>query len=71
MTPQPPPAMRKQFGLRALFAATVACALLFSAFRWLGVPPRASLFVSGLLAVSLLAALGLMAAIARDTRGDG
>lgn len=65
------PPSRKQFGLRTLFAATAGCALVFSAFRWLGVPPRVSLFIAGLLAVSLLAAVGLVAAIARGSRRDG
>lgn len=64
MTPHP----RRQFGLRTLFATTAACALLFSTFRWLGVPPRASVFIAGLLAVSLLAALGLVIAIARGNQ---
>ncbi len=61
---------RKQFGLRSLFAATAGCAALFAAFRWLDVPPRVSLFVAGLLAVSLLAALGLVVAIGRGSAGD-
>lgn len=61
---------RKQFGLRSLFAATAGCAALFAAFRWLGVPPRVSLFIAGLLVVSLIAAIGLVVAIGRESAGD-
>lgn len=66
-----PPRPRKQFSLRTLFAATAGCAVLFAAFRWLGVPPRTSLFIAGILAISLLAALALVAAIARGSTRDG
>lgn len=61
---------RKQFGLRSLFAATAGCAALFAAFRWLGVPPRVSLFIAGLLAVSLIAAIGLVVVVGRQSTRD-
>jgi len=60
-TPRPPPL---QFGLRTVFAITVALALLFGTLEWLGVPPRASFLVLVVLAVSMLAAVVLGVVIA-------
>lgn len=62
--PRPP-----QFGLRSLLIGTAACGLLFASFRWLGMSPRDSLFVSGLLAASIAGAACLVVAIGRAMQG--
>ena len=59
-----------QFGLRTMFVITAAFGLLFASLKWLGVPPLASCIVLALLAVSVLAALGLVVAIAASTTGE-
>jgi hypothetical protein len=64
-TPQPP----LQFGLRMVFAITIAFAVLFGTLKWLGVPAVASLIVLVVLAASVLAAIALVVAIAA-TRED-
>lgn len=56
-----------QFRLRSLLGITVAVALLFGLLRWLGVPPQTSALVLVLLTVSLAAAVGLVAVIARSS----
>jgi hypothetical protein len=53
-----------QFGLRAMFAVTAALAMLFGVMSWLGVPPVARLVVLVVLAVSVPAAIALVAVIA-------
>ena len=58
---RPPPL---QFRLRTMFLVTAALCVLFATLRWLGVPPFAGYVVLIVLAVSVLAALGLVVAIA-------
>jgi len=65
-SPSPWPQLR----LQTLFIATAAFAVVFAAFRWLGLAPRTSLFVSGVAIACLLAAAALMAAIAKSLRDD-
>lgn len=60
-TNRPPPI---QIGLSTLLAFTAAVAILFGTLRWLEVPPRASAIVLLVLVVGLLAAIGLVVAIA-------
>jgi hypothetical protein len=60
----PPPKPPLQFSLRAMLAMTVAVSLLFGTLRWLEVPPLASAVVLVILMVSVVAALGLVLAIA-------
>jgi len=64
-----------QFDLRTMFVVTAALAAVFGALRWLGVPPQASLLVLGVLAASVIAALGLVVVIAGSgdaaSRGNG
>ncbi len=64
--PEPPPKNRipLQFSLRAVLGIMVVVSLLFGTLRWLGVPPEASAVVMVILIVSVLAALGLVIAIA-------
>lgn len=59
-----------QFGLRTMFAVTAACCVLFGTLNWLGVPPVASLIVLVVLVVSVLAAIGLVVAIAGCVTGE-
>ncbi len=66
-TPRPPPL---QFGLRTVFAITVAFGLLFGTLRWLGVPELASFIVLVVLAASVLAAVVLVVVIAGEERED-
>ena len=61
---------RPQFSVRRLLALTAGCAVLFAAFRWLGMPPAASLLVAGLLTASLAAAGLLVLVIARSVESD-
>jgi hypothetical protein len=49
-----------------LLVLTAACAILFAAFRWLGMPPAASALVAVLLTFSLVAAALLVLVIARS-----
>jgi hypothetical protein len=60
-----------QFGLAALFGVTAAVALLFGTLRWFGVPARTSGLVLLILLVSVVAAVGLVVAVAAamDQRG--
>ena len=60
-----------QFRLRTMFVITAACCLLFATLKWLGVPPVASLVVLVVLAVSVLAAIGLVVVIAGSMPGRG
>jgi hypothetical protein len=53
-----------------LLALTAASAVLFAAFRWLGMPPAASVLVAALLTVSLAAAGLLVLVIARSVEDD-
>lgn len=62
---------RRQFGLRAIFGVTAACAAVFGAFRWLGLGPRTSLFVSAILGVAIVAAISLVVAIGRSAHDEG
>jgi len=64
---RPPPL---QFGLRTMFVVTAACCVLFGTLKWLGVPPVASLIVLVVLAVSVLAAIGLVVVIAGSVTGE-
>jgi hypothetical protein len=66
MVERPP----RQFGLRALLGFTAVCAVVFSACRWLGLPPRTTLFVVAVLALALVAAVGLVVAIGRSAMED-
>lgn len=58
-----------QFGIGAVLVATVAVASLFAALRWLKVSPQAQYIVLAVLAVSVIAALGLLVAIAGSVTG--
>jgi hypothetical protein len=62
--------MTTQFQLRTLFAATAVFAVVFAAFRWLGLEPRTSLFISAVALVCLIAAIALLATIAKTLRDD-
>jgi hypothetical protein len=53
-----------QFSLRAMLGMMVAVALLFGTLRWLGVSTTASAVVLVILVLGMLAAVGLLAAIA-------
>ena len=66
-TPRPPPL---QFGLRTIFAITIAFGLLFGTLRWLGVPEPASFLVLVVLAASVLAAVALVVVIAGTEKDD-
>ena len=57
---------RRQFGLRAVFGATAACAAMFAAFRWLGLDARTSLFIAAILGVAIVGAISLVVAIGRS-----
>jgi len=59
-----------QFRLRTMFVITAAMALLFATLNSLGVPPVASSIVLAVLAVSVLAAVVLVAAIAGGVTGQ-
>lgn len=59
-----------QFGIRAVMAMTVAAALLFGLLRWLEVPAHASYIVLAVLAVSVIAAVALLLAIAGSVTGE-
>ena len=59
-----------QFGLRTLLVLTAAFGLLFATLKWLGVPPLASFIVLVVLTVSVLAAIGLVVAIAGWVPGE-
>lgn len=65
--PRKPPL---QFTLPALFGVTAALAVLFGALSWMEVPPLASFLVLVVLAVSVLAALGLVVVIAGSVTGE-
>ena len=54
-----------QFSLKALLTLPVVVGLVFGTLRWLGVSPLASAIVLAILTVSAVAAVGLLAAIAR------
>ena len=60
----PPDKPPLQFSLRAMLAITFAVSLLFGTLRWLEVSPLASTIVLVILMVSVVAALGLVVAIA-------
>ena len=59
-----------QFRLRTLFGLTAAMATLFGVLDWLGVPSEVSCVVLVVLTVSVLAALGLVVAIATSLTGE-
>jgi hypothetical protein len=58
---KPPPL---QFGIKALLGMMVAVGLIFGTLRWIGASEQTSYLVMGILVVSLLAAVGLIVAIA-------
>lgn len=65
-----------QFNLKALLVLTAVFGLIFGQLRWMGAPPMAGFLVLLVLAVSVGAAVGLVAVIAsrsddREERGDG
>ena len=69
---QPPRQPPLQFRLRTMLIITAVFAAIFAVLKWLEVPPRDSLIVLILLAVSVIAALGLVVVIAGSVaRGDG
>ena len=59
-----------QFRLRSILVITAVLALAFGALRWLEVPRYAGVIVLVVLAVSVLAALGLVVAIAGSAADD-
>lgn len=59
-----------QFSVRSMMLTTASCALMFAAFRALGLPPQAALFISGLLLASFLAASALLWVITRAKDSD-
>lgn len=62
-----------QFGVRTMLAATAAVAVLLALVKWMGATPKEIAIVSGILAVSVLAAVGLVLALAAsvDRHDDG
>lgn len=60
----------KQYGLRSLFLATAAVAVLCGLFRGLGLTAWTSLFVAAVLVASLSAAVALVIVIARNAPKD-
>lgn len=64
------PRSRYQFGVRSLLTLTAVSAALFAVFRWLGLEPRTSLFIAGILALALAGAVALVAALARFGMGE-
>jgi hypothetical protein len=58
-----------QFRLRTLLGVAVACAAIFGTLNWLGVPPETGYIVLAVLAVSVVAALGLLVVIAASAPG--
>jgi hypothetical protein len=59
-----------QFTLTGVFVLMAGSALVFGAFKLLGLSPQASLFVTGLIACALLAGGALVAAIAKSAGDD-
>ena len=60
-----------QFSLRSMLVVTAAFGLVFGVLRWIGAPPQVSLLVLVLLAVSVIAAIGLVVVIAGSERRSG
>ena len=62
-----------QFGVRTMLAATAAVAVLLALVKWMGATPKEIAIVSGILAASVLAAVGLVLALAAsvDRHDDG
>jgi hypothetical protein len=58
---KPPPL---QYGIKTLLGLMVAVGLIFGTLRWIGASEQTSYVVMGILAASLLAAVGLIVAIA-------
>ena len=58
--PKPPPL---QFTVRALLGMMLAVGLIFGTLRWIGASQQTNFLVLGILIASLLAAVGLIAAI--------
>jgi magnesium-transporting ATPase (P-type) len=58
---KPPPL---QFGIKTLLGMMVAVGVVFGTLRWIGASEQTSYLVMGILVVSLLAAVGLIVAIA-------
>ncbi len=61
--PRPP----LQFGLGSLLALTAMVSVLCGILRWAEVPPGAMVMVLLILVVSIVAAVGLVVAIARSS----
>jgi hypothetical protein len=60
-----------QFGIRTMLAATTAVAVLLAVVKWMGATPKEIVIVCGILAASVLAAVGLVLALAASVdRGD-
>jgi hypothetical protein len=66
----PPKAPPLQFTVRTLLGMMVAVGLIFGTLRWSGASPQTSLIVLGILAISLLAAIGLIVAISRSSEDE-
>lgn len=59
-----------QFGVRTLLVIMVLVAVLFSTLGWLGLSVRAQVIILVVVAVSVLAAIGLVAAVAASSRRE-
>lgn len=64
---KPPPL---QFGIKTLLGMMVAVGLIFGTLRWIGASEQTCYLVMGILVASLLAAVGLIAAISRIGGGE-
>ena len=61
-----------QFGIRTMLAATAAVAVLLGLVKWMDATPKEIAIVCGILVASVLAAVGLVLALAAsvDRRDD-
>jgi predicted RND superfamily exporter protein len=69
-TDPPPKRPPLQFSLATLLAVTTGLAMLFGALNWMGISTQAGAIVLIVVALSALAAVGLVVAIA-SARDDG
>lgn len=62
-----------QFRLRTLMVITAVLAALFATLKWLGLPPTAGFIILAVIAVSVVAAVGLLVVIAESVtdKDDG
>lgn len=62
-----------QFGVRTMLAATAAMAVFLAVVKWLGATSKEIAIVCGILVASVLAAVGLVLALAAsvDRHDDG